>query len=92
MTITAAIVLFAVIWFMVLFVILPLRLVTQDEAGEVVPGTPASAPVDPRLRQKVRLTTIWAVGLWLVIAGVIMSGWIGIADIDIFGRMTPSGD
>ncbi|MCC5972509.1 MAG: DUF1467 family protein [Rubellimicrobium sp.] len=92
MTITAAIVLFAVIWFMVLFVILPLRLVTQAEAGEVVPGTPASAPVDPRLRQKVRLTTIWAVGLWLVIAGVITSGWIGIADIDMFGRMSPRGD
>ncbi|MAY31868.1 MAG: hypothetical protein CMM86_04625, partial [Rhodovulum sp.] len=38
MTITAAIVLFAVIWFMVLFVTLPVRLRTQGDVGEIVPG------------------------------------------------------
>jgi len=37
-------VLFAVFWFMVLFVVLPLRLQTQGENKNVVPGTPSSAP------------------------------------------------
>ena len=40
MNITAAIVLFAMIWFMVFFIVLPQRFVSQEEAGSVVPGTP----------------------------------------------------
>jgi predicted secreted protein len=31
-------------WFLTLFVVLPFFAKTQDEAGEVVPGTPGSAP------------------------------------------------
>ena len=89
MGITSAIVLFAVVWFMVFFVVLPLKLTTQGEAGDVVPGTPASAPADPQLRRKVRITTLWAVVLWAIIAGVILSGWVSVRDIDIFNRMGP---
>lgn len=90
MTITAAIVLFAVIWFMVLFVVLPLRLTTQGEAGEVVAGTHRSAPSDAQIGRKARLTTVWAIGLWIVIAGVILFGGITVRDIDMFGRMAPA--
>ncbi len=90
MTITAAIVLFAVIWFMVLFVVLPLRLTTQGEAGEVVAGTHRSAPSDAQIGRKARLTTFWAIGLWVVIAGVIVFGGITVRDIDMFGRMAPA--
>ncbi len=89
MGITSAIVLFAVVWFMTFFVVLPLRLTTQGEAGEVVPGTHRSAPADPQLRRKVQLTTWWALGIWAVIAGVILSGWISVRDIDVFDRMGP---
>ena len=52
MTITGAIVLFAVIWFVTLLVALPIGLRTQEEVGEVTPGTPASAPADPRIGRK----------------------------------------
>lgn len=86
---TSALVLFAVIWFMVFFIVLPLRLTTQGEAGTVEPGTHASAPADARIGRKARITTIWAVGLWIVIAGVILSGVISVRDIDWFGRMQP---
>ena len=34
MSITSIIVVYAVSWFMVFFVVLPLRFVSQDEAGE----------------------------------------------------------
>ena len=44
--IVSGLVLFAVIWFIALLVALPIGITTQEEAGEVVPGTPASAPVD----------------------------------------------
>ncbi len=89
MSIASALVLYAVVWFMVFFVILPLRLRTQGEDGEVVPGTPASAPTDPRLGHKVWLTTLWAFAVWVVIAGVIASGMITVRDIDVMGRMGP---
>ena len=46
MTLTGAIVLFAVIWFLSLLVALPIGLNTQGDLGEVEPGTPASADGD----------------------------------------------
>ena len=88
MGVTSAIVLFAVIWFMVFFVVLPLRLTTQGEAGEVVPGTPESAPADPQIKRKARITTFWALGIWAVVAGVLISEVITVRDIDWFNRMS----
>ncbi|MEL6571379.1 MAG: DUF1467 family protein [Pseudomonadota bacterium] len=84
----SAIVLFAVIWFMVFFVVLPLRLQTQGEAGDVVPGTHSSAPADPQLKRKAWITTFWATIVWAVIAGTIMSGMISVRDLDWFDRMS----
>jgi len=83
----SGIVLFAVIWFMVLFIVLPLRLTTQGENGDVVPGTHSSAPIDPQLKRKAKITTIWAAILWAIIAGTILSGAITVRDLDWFDRM-----
>ena len=82
-----ALVLLAVVWSMVFFIVLPLRLETQGEAGEIVPGTHASAPADFNIKRKAKITTLWAVPLWAVIAGVILSGVISVRDIDWFNRM-----
>ncbi len=87
MTITAAIVLFAVIWFLTLFVVLPIGLRTQGEAGEVAPGTPSSAPANPRMRRKFFWVTLIAVALWLPICAVLIWGGLSVRDIDIWGRM-----
>lgn len=89
MTITAAIVLFSVIWFMVFFVVLPLRFVSQGDAGSVVPGTPRSAPAGDVVARKAKITTAVTAVLWLIVAGVIMSGAITIRDLDYFDRMAP---
>jgi predicted secreted protein len=35
---------FFVLWFITLFAVLPFFAQTQEEAGDVVPGTPESAP------------------------------------------------
>ncbi len=89
MTITSAIVLFSVIWFMVLFVMLPIGLRTQGDVGETVPGTHESAPADFRMRRMALRVTAVSVVLWVLFAGVIASGWITVADLDWFGRGTP---
>jgi predicted secreted protein len=88
MGITSALVLYAVIWFMILFIVLPLRLTTQGDAGEVVPGTHKSAPANFQPRQKVRVVTIWATLAWVIIAGTIWSGMITVRDFDWFDRMS----
>ncbi|MEM9031958.1 MAG: DUF1467 family protein [Pseudomonadota bacterium] len=90
MSIVSAIVLYAVIWFMVLFVVLPIRLETQGDRGEVEPGTPAGAPAEFDFRRKARLVSLVSGVLWVAIAGVIFSGVITVEDIDWFNRMSPS--
>ncbi len=49
-----------VVWWLVLFAILPWGMHTQDEEGEVVLGTARSAPVRPMLVRKAIATTIVA--------------------------------
>ena len=87
MTITGALVLYSVTWFMVFFCVLPLRFTSQDEAGAVVPGTPRSAPADYLVGKKARLTTLVATLIWAGLCAVILWGGIGINDLDVFGIM-----
>ncbi|AKS46899.1 Predicted secreted protein [Octadecabacter temperatus] len=89
MGITSAIVLFAVVWFMTLFVVLPLRMKTQGEVGDVVPGTHTSAPADAQIGRKARITTYFAIPIWAVLVAIILSGWISVRDLDWFERMGP---
>jgi len=90
MAITSALVLFAVIWFLVLFVTLPLRLKTQGDVGEVTPGTPAGAPAELNIRRKFKIVTAVAFVLWVIIASTIIWGGITVRDIDMFNRMGPA--
>ncbi len=85
MAITSAMVLYAVIWFMTFFIALPIRVKTQGDLGEVVRGTHAGAPEHHHLKKKAIITTIVAFVLWCIIAGVIVSGWIRVSDLDWMG-------
>jgi len=83
----SAFVLYAVIWFLTLFVVLPLRLTTQAEAGKVVPGTPESAPADAMMKRRLVVTTLAGTVIWVAVTVTILSGWITIADLDrLYGR------
>ena len=87
MTITGALVLYSVTWFMVFFCVLPLRFTSQAEAGEVVPGTPRSAPSDHLVGKKAWVTTLVATVIWAAVCAVILWGGIAINDLDVFGIM-----
>jgi predicted secreted protein len=87
MNLTGGIVLFVVIWFMAFLVALQIGPKSQADDGEIVPGTPASAPADLRIKRKVVAATMIAVVLWSVIASVILSGAIGLRDIDWFNQL-----
>jgi predicted secreted protein len=55
-----------IIWWVSLFVVLPFGVRTQSDTGEVVQGTSAGAPIDPRLGRIAALTTMLASGAFAV--------------------------
>jgi len=59
MSVTGAAVLFVVIWFMTMFVVLPIRARSQADAGDVVPGTPEGAPAEFRLGRTMLIVTLY---------------------------------
>ena len=89
MAITSALVLFVIVWFMTLFIVLPLRLKTQADVGIVARGTPASAPVDPQLTKRALIVTAITVVVWSILMVVILSGVITVEDFDWFDHFTP---
>ena len=89
MGVTSGFVLFAVIWFMTFFIVLPIRIQTQGDLGDIVPGTHAGSPEHHHLKKKAWITTGIAFVLWIIIGGTIVSGVITLEDIDWFNRMGP---
>lgn len=87
MSIISAIVMFWVIWFLALLVVIPIGVRTQEEAGEVVPGTPASAPASFSLKRKVVWATVGTLAVWGAMCAVIVWGGLTVHDIDFFHRM-----
>ena len=87
MNLTGGIILFAVVWFLTFYIVLQIRTNTQGDAGEVTPGTPAGAPANEDVGKSAKIATIYAAVIWAVIAGIILSGWIGIEDLDVFNVM-----
>ena len=71
MTFGVLVAIYFVVWWVVLFAVLPWGIRTQDEEGEVIFGTERSAPVRPMLIRKALATTIVAAvvvfALWLAI-------------------------
>ena len=65
MTITSAIVLLSVYWFIILFIILPINVTTQNDERNIIEGTAPSSPVNPNLKRKFSITTIVSVILWI---------------------------
>ena len=65
MTITSAIVLLSVYWFIILFIILPINVTTQNDERNTIEGTAPSSPVNPNLKRKFSITTIVSIILWI---------------------------
>ena len=65
MTITSAIVLLSVYWFIILFIILPINITTQNDERNIIEGTAPSSPVNPNLKRKFSITTLVSVILWI---------------------------
>ena len=65
MTITSAVVLLSVYWFITLFIVLPINVTTQTDEKNVIEGTAPSSPVNHNLKRKFSITTIISIILWI---------------------------
>ncbi|UZD89831.1 DUF1467 family protein [Cognatishimia activa] len=91
MSITSAIVMYAVCWFMTFLVVIPIRLQTQGDVGEIVPGTQAGAPEHHYLKKKAWITTGVAAVIWAILFWIITQGIIEVRDFDWMDRLPPVG-
>ena len=65
-----AVAIYFVVWWIVLFAVLPWGVHSQQESGEVAPGTDPGAPSLPNLKRKLLWTTIVATiifGAWYIL-------------------------
>jgi predicted secreted protein len=88
-SIFTALAIYFVIWWIVLFAVLPWGVHSQHEAGEMAPGTDPGAPVLPKLRSKLVWTTLvstvvfaawFVVYFYRLITLDQLAGWLGMTD------------
>ncbi|MBM6582126.1 DUF1467 family protein [Microvirga sp. BT689] len=68
--ISGGLALYFVIWWILLFAVLPFGVRSQAEAGEVVRGSEPGAPALPALREKAIWTTLFASIVLVAVAAV----------------------
>ncbi|MDZ3838517.1 MAG: DUF1467 family protein [Rhodospirillales bacterium] len=66
---------YIVIWWLVIFMVLPWG-VQPIERGDVEKGHAASAPLRPRMLRKMAITTLLSAVLWLIAYAIIQSNLI----------------
>jgi predicted secreted protein len=76
MAISTVIAIFFIIWWVVLFAVLPWGVRSQQESGEVAPGTDPGAPAVHRVWIKLLWTTVIAGVLFGILAVSYRSGLI----------------
>jgi predicted secreted protein len=87
MSVTFLIAIYVIIWWTVLFAVLPIGVRTQAEDGTVVPGTPESAPAAPRLVRVVVLTTVVSCAVFAVLWAALR---YGVVDLEALIGRSPS--
>jgi len=72
-----------IVWWVVLFAVLPWGVKTQADANDVAPGTEPGAPARPLLLKKAIATTIVAAIVTGALAYVIKSGVVRLEDFPV---------
>lgn len=85
----SGIVLYCSIWAVVFFMVLPLGIVSQQESGNVEPGTPASAPTEAMIARKMLITSVISTVLFAAVWTVIHFHLFTLDDIPFL--IPPSG-
>ena len=81
MAISTAIAIYFLIWWVVLFAVLPWGVRAQGEEG--APGTDPGAPMVPQLRAKLLWTTAVASVVWGICAVIYVNGWVSLDSLAV---------
>ena len=81
MAFTTALAIYFIIWWVVLFAVLPWGIRSQEESGEVVPGSDPGAPSLPRLVRKLVSTTLVSLVVFAICAIVYSYRLISLDDL-----------
>ena len=79
-----AVAIYFVIWWTLLFAVLPLGVRSQAEANDVVPGTEPAAPVAPQLWKKAGITSVVAALAFALFYYVRFHSGLSLADLPGF--------
>jgi predicted secreted protein len=83
----SALAIYFIIWWLALFVVLPWGVRSQQEAGEVLPGSDPGAPAIPLIGRKLIATTVVATVCFVAFLLLRNSG----LSLDIFPGPMPHG-
>lgn len=81
MSLIFALAIYFVVWWIVLFAVLPFNVRTQAEAGETVPGTPESAPAKFPMARMFLINTAVATVVFCFIWASIEFDFFGITEL-----------
>jgi predicted secreted protein len=86
MSVTTAIAIYFIIWWLTLFAVLPWGVRSQYESGEISPGTDPGAPVLPRIALKLLWTTVVASLVFALLYVIYVCRLVTFDDLDrLFG-------
>ena len=88
MNLASAIAIYFIIWWLVLFLVLPFGIRNAHDAGETVEaGNEPGAPVQPRLLQKALITTILATVMFAIFYLVQTRGLLSLESLPFYNTM-----
>ena len=76
MNLFSAFVVWLIIWWLVLFIVLPIGIRGQAEENDIVKGTEPGAPHTLNIKRKFVQTTIIASIIWVFVCALILSGLV----------------
>lgn len=76
MNLFSAFVVWLILWWLTLFIILPIGIRGQAEENDIFEGSEPGAPQSVDMKRKFKQTTIVATIIWLCIVALILSGLV----------------
>jgi predicted secreted protein len=88
MNLAGAIAIYFIIWWLVLFMVLPFGIRNAHESGEAVEeGNEPGAPVNPRLARKAVITTLLATAVFAVFYLAVTRGLLNLDSLPFYNTM-----
>ena len=81
MTLTTGLAIYFIIWWLALFVVLPWGIRSQEESGDIAPGSDPGAPAVPRLLAKLVWTTLVAAVVFATFYVIYVNKWVLLDDL-----------